>query len=160
MAILPLKRMTKYPSVPFLALSVYALVILMKLNGSSFRILENKTTGNLFGNTQGARADEFQRSTPMILGKIIDQNFYNQSLLSQPNLFNPKSLQNLLVYPDKYLFSYLSLDYQFSALWFSGIFLAFIGTYFFTNQFVKNKKITGSQMRHTEKDINFFQVIH
>jgi hypothetical protein len=92
-------------------------------------IMANSRLGIIVGTPQGARADEFQRATPILLGKTVRSDYPAESLLSQPLLNDTNIIAKLLVSPEKVFFAILPTDYEFSAIWWYPVFLSCISLY-------------------------------
>ena len=105
-------------------------------------ILANSREGIFLGFAQGSRADEFQRATPMLLGQLYNRDYSPKSLLALQNLLDNNFIGNLLLNPEKVVFSHLPLDFAFSAIWWFPLFLLFVTVILSLNLFTQNREFS------------------
>ena len=100
-------------------------------------ILANSREGVLAGYSQGSRADEFQRATPMLLGQLNDNDFSSKSILALPNILENNFVGNVLLNPENVIFRLFPNDFAFSAIWWFPVFFLFVTVYVTLNLFTR-----------------------
>lgn len=106
----------------------YVLAIIFAVSQSNMAVIANSRLGILAGPIRGIRGDEYSRWTPMILGQKSRGDFSAQSFFSQPLLVSSDLNLGFLLYPFKFLFSFLPTANYFAALWWLPFVFLLIGT--------------------------------
>ena len=108
--------------------SGFLLLSLLGIHGSSVNLLINDSSSILIGNDRPIRSDEFLRSTPFELNRILFPESSGVSQLSESSLNEPGVGIFELLRPERFLLSiFLSGPQLFAALWWIPHLLLFLG---------------------------------
>jgi hypothetical protein len=101
---------------------------LLGIHGSSLNLLVNDNSSILVGNDRPIRSDEFLRSTPFELNRILFPESSGVSQVSESSLNEPGVGFYELLRPERFLLSiFLSGSQLFAALWWMPHLLLFLG---------------------------------
>ena len=106
----------------------FLLLSLLGIHGSSLNLLVSDSSSILIGNDRPIRSDEFLRSTPFELNRILHPTSSGVSQLSEASLNEPGVGYYELLRPERFLLSILLSGPQlFAALWWLPHYLLFLG---------------------------------